>query len=68
LNGPYSVEENVDNPKTADYCIGRAVIYVGFFWDCAEEALKTALECADKHKVGFFDVSSEDGAVLFPET
>nr|WP_321452530.1 hypothetical protein [uncultured Carboxylicivirga sp.] len=47
--------------------IGKDIIYVGFTWAVAEEAFQKMIELAEKYSVGFFDVSSEDGSVYFPE-
>ena len=59
LNGPLSSDENIDNPLTADYCLGRSVIYVAFGWPVASEAAKTASALAAKHGVGIFDCQSD---------
>lgn len=64
MNGPYAVHEESD--YVSDYCIGRDVIYIGFAWPLAEQAFKSTMELAQKHGVGFFDVSANDGAILFP--
>jgi hypothetical protein len=45
---------------------GKSTIYVGFSWNVAEEAYDHALTYAAIHKVGFFDVSTPDGAVWLP--
>jgi hypothetical protein len=64
LNGPYATEE--ENDRVADYSVGRDVIYAAFAWSMAGQAYKTMLELAQKHQVGFFDVSSENGDILIP--
>jgi len=66
LNGPFASFE-YDNPRIADYCIGRDVIYVAFTWSVPEQAYDKMYELAKKHGVGFFDVSNDDGDILFPE-
>ncbi|MEE9393643.1 MAG: hypothetical protein V3W41_14165 [Planctomycetota bacterium] len=45
--------------------VGTVVIYTAFAWSQAEAARATMFELAEKHRVGFFDVSSEDGGVWF---
>jgi hypothetical protein len=65
MNGPLA-SDDVDNPKVTDYSVGRVVIYGGFAWSEAEAAYREMLELAGKHRIGFFDVSSSDGAVWVP--
>ncbi len=65
MNGPLASDE--DDPTVTDYCIGKDVIYTAFAWSCAESALPKMRELAIKHKVGFFDVSTEEGEILFPD-
>ena len=65
LNGPLA-SDDVDDPRVTDHCIGRNVIYSAFGWSCAEDAWITMRSLANKHKVGFFDVSSTDCEIVFP--
>jgi len=65
LNGPQA-SDDFDNPKLTDHCIGRHVIYSAFAWSCAEDARRTMRSLAAKHGVGFFEVSSNEGEILFP--
>ena len=65
MNGPFA-SDDVDNPKLADYSVGREVIYAAFAWSCAENAHATMSQLAKKHGVGFFDVSADEGEILFP--
>jgi len=67
MNGPFASENDEDNPNVADYCIGRDVIYVAFAWSLAEQAYTTMLKLAEKHGVGFFDASGNDGDLFFHE-
>ncbi len=60
MNGPFT-REDVDEIKWTDYSIGKDIIYAAFAWPEAEEAFKLCFELAKKHKVGFFDVSSDEG-------
>ena len=65
MNGPLA-SENVEDPKVTDHCIGKHVIYSAFAWSVAEEAYPKMRELAIKHSVGFFDVSADNGEILFP--
>lgn len=66
MNGPYA-DENIETDYLTDYCIGKDVIYVGFRWSVAEEAYELSKQLAEKHKVGFFDVSADDGNIFIPD-
>jgi len=66
LNGPYSNENDESNYQT-DYSIGKDVIYAAFSWSLAELAYKTTMKLAERHGVGFFDVSTDDGDIYFPQ-
>ena len=70
MNGPYGGDEDdddyFDNPHVSDYCIGKSVIYTAFAWSVADEAYETVCTLAAKHGVGFFDVSSDDAEIRFP--
>jgi hypothetical protein len=63
-NGPFS---HTMYNNLADYSIGRDIIYVSFSEAAAKAAYTTALGLAGKYEVGFFDVSTENAAILFPE-
>lgn len=71
MNGEFSDESSFDDPDkkscVTDYCIGSAVIYTAFAWSVCEEAYNKMRELAEKHDVGFFNVSAEDGEILFWE-
>jgi len=66
LNGPFA-EPASESPRRTDYCIGRCVIYATFAWSQVEPAYKSVRELATKHGVGFFDASSLEGGVYFPD-
>ena len=66
MNGPLA-SDDVDDPKVTDYSIGETVIYAAFAWSQAELAYHQMFELATKHQVGFFDVSSTDGDIWFPD-
>ncbi len=64
MNGPLR-SDDVDDPRVTDYSIGSAVIYAAFAWSEAEAANREMRRLADKHRVGFFDVSG-DAEIIFP--
>ncbi|MES2545248.1 MAG: hypothetical protein V4548_10210 [Bacteroidota bacterium] len=66
MNGPFASQDD-DDLNVSDYSIGKDVIYVAFAWSLAEDAYKKMLELAEKHGVGFFDASGDDGDIFFPE-
>ena len=43
------------------------VIYAVFSWSVADEAYELMRSLAQKHKVGFFDVSGDDGDIILPD-
>ena len=62
MNGPLALSDEEfdelsaeEEARVTDYSIGRDVIYAAFAWSVAEDARKTALALAVKHKVGFFN-------------
>lgn len=65
MNGPHASQDD-DDPKVSDYSISRSVIYVAFTWSQAELAAQTTFRLAEKHGVGLFDLSSEEGQVWMP--
>ena len=64
MNGPLR-SENIDDPRVTEYSIGAAVIYTAFAWSQAEAAYKEVRRLAEKHHVGFFDVSG-NSEIIFP--
>jgi hypothetical protein len=69
MNGPDAFDGPYDSAiwdLTADYCIGRSVIYVAFAWNCSEQAQTLAWELARKHGVGFYNVSDDEPMAIFP--
>ena len=66
MNGPLASDDDIDNPNVTDYSIGQHVIYSGFAWSVAEKAYPMMRNLAIKHSVGFFDVSADNGEILFP--
>lgn len=68
MNGPYALEhDDLDDARITDYCVGQTVIYVAFAWSQAEPAYDLVVELAKRHGLGFFDVSSHDGEIRFPD-
>ncbi len=72
MNGDYAPDADLfDHDEhlaihTTDYSIGREMIYAAFAWPVAEEAYAQVRSLAQKHHVGFYDVSSPEGEILFP--
>jgi hypothetical protein len=65
MNGPHAPND-VDDPKQTDYAIGKSIIYACFAWSEAVAAHKATFALAEKHRVGFFDVSTNNGGVWTP--
>ncbi|RUO29571.1 hypothetical protein [Aliidiomarina soli] len=65
MNGPLANEDS-DDSRVTDYSIGQNVIYSAFSWSVVEEAYPKVRELAIKHSVGFFDVSADNGEIIFP--
>ncbi len=65
MNGPYQGGTD-DDARVTDYSVGAAVIYAAFAWSQAEAAYRVALELARRHRLGFYDVSADDGQVWLP--
>jgi hypothetical protein len=66
MNGPYAPDDT-DNLRLTDYSIGKSIIYAAFAWSEADSAFRTMFNLAQKHRVGFFDVSSDEGGVWLPD-
>ncbi len=69
MNGPDAVA--IDDPRletdyVTDYCCASTAIYATFRWTLQEEAYRHVLMYAGKHRVGFYDVSAQNGAVWLP--
>lgn len=64
LNGLYATEE--ESERVTGYSVGMKVIYATFAWSMAGVAYKTMLELAERHQVGFFNVSADNGEILIP--
>jgi len=68
LNGPLSSDDLPEDEDSAtDYSLGQSVIYCSFAWSKVEQAYTTVFVLAQKHSVGFFDVSSNDSKLWLPD-
>lgn len=68
MNGPDATQDDDEIDRAADYCIGSHVIYATFPWSLAEGVYPIFRELAVECKVGFYDVSGDegDGEIYFP--
>ncbi len=66
MNGPYASEDD-DEPRLTDYSVGRHVVYAAFPWSASDDAKRTVRALAMAHSVGFFEGSSDDSELWFPE-
>jgi hypothetical protein len=67
LNGPLSQDDLPEDEASAtDYSVGKSAIYCAFAWPKAELEYETVFELAQKHGVGFFNVSSGKEEVWLP--
>ncbi|HEY2495114.1 MAG TPA: hypothetical protein VGI33_19670 [Paenibacillus sp.] len=71
MNGPYAPSDDIldaleeaEDHRVSDYSMGRDIIYICFAWSCADDAYKTVRNLAQKHRVGFFDVSGNGEIIL----
>lgn len=67
LNGPLSDIKNVDNPTTTDYALDRTRVHACFRWSQAEAAYIHAMTLAEKHRVGMYNISSNEFDAWFPD-
>lgn len=65
MNGPLA-SDDVDDPTVTDYSVGQTVIYGAFAWSEVEPAYEHMKRLAEKYRVGFFGVSSNEGDLWFP--
>ena len=65
LNGPHA-SSDLDDPRLTDYSVACGVIYAAFPWSEAEAAREAVVRLARQHGVGFFDASSEEAAIVYP--
>ena len=62
----FPAQQEDEGPGT-DYTIGRSVIYMTFEWDKVDQAHEAVFSLAAKHKLGFFDVSSDLAEAWMPD-
>jgi hypothetical protein len=72
MNGPSApsdeeMNEMENDSYVTDYSIGKDVIYAAFSWSLQKEAFETVKKLAEENNVGFFDVSSNKGEIIFPD-
>jgi hypothetical protein len=69
MNGPFSKEELPDDEAClTDYSVGKSLIYVGFAWSKAEDAHPHLMHLAEKHRVGIFNMSSDESDVWLSDS
>jgi hypothetical protein len=69
LNGPLSKDDLPEDEASAtDYSVGKSVIYCAFASSKGKPAYDTVFKLAQKHAVGFFDVSSGNEEVWLPSS
>ena len=68
LNEPFQGEagDDPDEANTAEYSVGRAMIYVCFRWSQRDMAHAEVRRLAAIHRVGFLDASGEGTEIVFP--
>ena len=66
MNGPDAAPlERIDEPEVTDYSLTPEAIYLSFSWSVADSAYRDCVNAGLTAGVGFFDVSADDGAVLY---
>jgi hypothetical protein len=69
MNGPLSQDDlPEDEASLTDYSLAKSAIYCAFAWSKEDPAYDTVFELAQKHGVGFFNVSSGNEEVWLPES
>jgi hypothetical protein len=67
MNGPHRRSDLPEDIGTlTDYAVGKSVIYAAFRWSKAEVAYAAMFRLAEKHRVGFFNASSDRAEVWLP--
>lgn len=68
MNGPFAPKDlQDDEASSTDYSVGSVCIYAAFAWSKSREAYDTVFMLAEKHGLGFYDVSSALGQVRLPD-
>jgi hypothetical protein len=65
MNGP-DADPNFDGDTITGYTCASQAIYADFRWSRVEMAYDHVLTLARQHRVGFYDVSADDGQVWMP--
>ena len=60
--------DDVDDPRLTDYCVGTNLVCAAFSWSQAEQAYKAVVLKAQKHGLGFLDISSSTSDVWGPSS
>ncbi len=68
MNGPFRNKHPEDYASVTDYAIGTALIYAAFAWSKTKEAYEATTRLAEKHGLGFFNVSSRRNDVWVPNS
>ena len=66
MNGSFATDD-FDSPKVTGYTIGRQAIYIDFRWSEIDDAYRMTSTLAKKYRLGFYDVSADDGQVWLPD-
>ena len=73
LNGEFAPDDDVldeleeQGIYAPDYCIAKEAIYIAFAWSNAEQAYQKVRELANKNNLAFFDVSGDNGEIIYPD-
>ncbi|PZF71252.1 hypothetical protein [Taibaiella soli] len=62
---PLAISDKTEN-RVASYWMDTDLICISFPWNFAEDAYFFTRKFAEKYKVGFFDVSADEGDIIFP--
>lgn len=65
MNGPLR-SSNPDDPRVTDYSLGKNIIYGAFAGSVGTAAYQKAFELAQKHRVGFYNLSDEPSDIWIP--
>lgn len=63
-----ALDDPSDDEAGTDYTIGESLIYMNFAWDAVDQAYETVFRLAAKHRLGFFDVSSDIAEAWLPDS
>jgi hypothetical protein len=67
MNGPDAPEDlPQDESSLTDYSIGEHLVYLSFAWSKASVAYDDVFRLATKHRLGLFNVSSDQSELWLP--